>query len=445
MNKQYLKKLLTIAVPIMLSNVISQLQMIIDRIFLGHFNKYYMSALGNVSSPMWTTMSFCFAITTGASILISQNVGAKNKEEVEKYAASLTKWNNVLPILLFFFWFFAGEYVFRIMGVSDDLMPMCLGYTKYFAPIFLLVGLESTFSVIMQTSNYTKPMVAYGIIRAGLNIVLDYIMIFGKLGFPRMGIEGAAIATTVAEFAGCLFALLVVVSSKKVSTRPSLKKVISAPIKPFFHSINLGIMVALEDFGWNLGNLIIIRILNSIDVMAAGIYSIIFSVEVLVVVIIGAIGNGTLTVTGEAKGSHDVKMYKGVCKIAYILCAGVSFITLIICAIIPQQIISLFTNEQEIIAGCGIYLILVCLNLYGKSGNIVIGSGIRGSGDTVWMLCTQLLGTVLVVAFACIFVYLFDFGIIGVFFAVILDEGIRAIINLFKFNRIVAGWEAKKA
>lgn len=445
MNKQYLKKLLTIAVPIMLSNVISQLQMIIDRIFLGHFNKYYMSALGNVSSPMWTTMSFCFAITTGASILISQNVGAKNKEEVEKYAASLTKWNNVLPILLFFFWFFAGEYVFRIMGVSDDLMPMCLGYTKYFAPIFLLVGLESTFSVIMQTSNYTKPMVAYGIIRAGLNIVLDYIMIFGKLGFPRMGIEGAAIATTVAEFAGCLFALVVVVSSKKVSTRPSLKKVISAPIKPFFHSINLGIMVALEDFGWNLGNLIIIRILNSIDVMAAGIYSIIFSVEVLVVVIIGAIGNGTLTVTGEAKGSHDVKMYKGVCKIAYILCAGVSFITLIICAIIPQQIISLFTNEQEIIAGCGIYLILVCLNLYGKSGNIVIGSGIRGSGDTVWMLCTQLLGTVLVVAFACIFVYLFDFGIIGVFFAVILDEGIRAIINLFKFNRIVAGWEAKKA
>ncbi|MEE1305816.1 MAG: MATE family efflux transporter [Agathobacter sp.] len=445
MNKQYLKKLLTIAVPIMLSNVISQLQMIIDRIFLGHFNKYYMSALGNVSSPMWTTMSFCFAITTGASILISQNVGAKNKEEVEKYAASLTKWNNVLPILLFFFWFFAGEYVFWIMGVSDDLMPMCLGYTKYFAPIFLLVGLESTFSVIMQTSNYTKPMVAYGIIRAGLNIVLDYIMIFGKLGFPRMGIEGAAIATTVAEFAGCLFALVVVVSSKKVSTRPSLKKVISAPIKPFFHSINLGIMVALEDFGWNLGNLIIIRILNSIDVMAAGIYSIIFSVEVLVVVIIGAIGNGTLTVTGEAKGSHDVKMYKGVCKIAYILCAGVSFITLIICAIIPQQIISLFTNEQEIIAGCGIYLILVCLNLYGKSENIVIGSGIRGSGDTVWMLCTQLLGTVLVVAFACIFVYLFDFGIIGVFFAVILDEGIRAIINLFKFNRIVAGWEAKKA
>ena len=49
-----------IAVPIMLSNVISQLQMIIDRIFLGQMNKLYMSALGNVTSPMWTTMSFCW-------------------------------------------------------------------------------------------------------------------------------------------------------------------------------------------------------------------------------------------------------------------------------------------------------------------------------------------------------------------------------------------------
>ena len=75
-NKKYLPGLLNIAVPIMLSNLISQLQMLIDRIFLGHVNSMYMSALGNVTSPMWTTMSFCFSIVTGASILISQSVGA---------------------------------------------------------------------------------------------------------------------------------------------------------------------------------------------------------------------------------------------------------------------------------------------------------------------------------------------------------------------------------
>ena len=72
--KLYMKRLLIIAVPIMLSNLIGQLQMLIDRVFLGHANNLYMSALSNCTTPMWTTMSFCFSIVVGASILISQSL-----------------------------------------------------------------------------------------------------------------------------------------------------------------------------------------------------------------------------------------------------------------------------------------------------------------------------------------------------------------------------------
>ncbi|MGN1105902.1 MAG: MATE family efflux transporter, partial [Huintestinicola sp.] len=359
--------------------------------------------------------------------------------------ASMIKWNNILPILLFFFWLFCGEYVFRAMGVSEEIMPMCLGYMKFFAPTFLIVGIESSFSVIMQTSNYTKPLIFYGIIRAGLNILLDWVLIFGNLGFPELGIEGAAIATTIAEFGGCLFAFIVVTMNNSLKTKPPLKSILSAPIKPFLSSIGLGINAGLEDLSWNLGNLIIIRILNSIDVAAAGIYSIVFSVEVLAVVIIGAIGSSTMTLSGEAKGSGDIKQFSGVCKTAYILCAGVSALMLVICLIFPENILALFTKEESIIAGCGIYLMLVCLNLFSKSGNIIIGNGIRGSGNTRWMLFTQIFGTIFVVCSACLFVYGLGFGIIGVFLAVIADEGARALINLFKLRRILGDWNSTTA
>ena len=149
---QYVKPLLTIAVPIILSNIISQVQMLIDRAFLGHMNKMYMSALSNVSSPVWTTMSFCFSIVIGASIMISQRVGAGEKDKTHEYAASMLKWNNVIPVLLFLFWMFFSEPVFRAMGVSDNLMPMCLEYVRFFAPVFLVVGLEASSMVIMQLS-----------------------------------------------------------------------------------------------------------------------------------------------------------------------------------------------------------------------------------------------------------------------------------------------------
>ncbi|RHU53892.1 MATE family efflux transporter [Coprococcus sp. TF11-13] len=441
-NKKYLPGLLNIAVPIMLSNLISQLQMLIDRIFLGHVNSMYMSALGNVTSPMWTTMSFCFSIVTGASILISQSVGAGDNEHIEEYSGAMVKYNNIIPILLFFFWTFCAEFVFRLMGVSDGLMPMCLDYSRYYAPVFLITGLGGAFSVILQTSNYTKPLVIYGILRSGVNIFLDWVMIFGRFGLPAMGIKGAAIATTIAEYSGLIFAVIFVVSSKKLNTKPSMKWVLKAHIKPYLLSAKLGVNTALEDFAWNLGNLLLIRILNAINEMAAGIYSIIFSVEVLAVVIIGAIGNGTMTLTGEAKGNNDLGKYKGVCVCAYGLCIVVGIITLGVCLAFPQQIISLFTNDKSIIASCGIYRIFISINLFAKSANIVVGNAIRGSGNTIWMLITQLFGTVWVVSVALLFVFVLKLGIAGVFLAVIVDEIVRSFINLGKYLRIVKNWES---
>ena len=98
-KQRYINSIMKIAFPLILSNAISQIQMIIDRMFLGQVDPLYMSALGNVNSPMWTSMSFCFAITAGASILISQNVGAGNMDKVKEYTSSMIKWNNI-PCLI---------------------------------------------------------------------------------------------------------------------------------------------------------------------------------------------------------------------------------------------------------------------------------------------------------------------------------------------------------
>ena len=80
---EYKNKLVKIFVPIMLSNLISQVQMIIDRIFLGRMDILYMSAVGNATAPMWTTMSFIYSLSTGASILISHSVGEKDIEKAK--------------------------------------------------------------------------------------------------------------------------------------------------------------------------------------------------------------------------------------------------------------------------------------------------------------------------------------------------------------------------
>lgn len=443
-NKEYLRRLLIIAVPIMLSNIISQLQMTIDRIFLGRANNLYMSALSNVTSPVWTAMSFCFSLSAGASILISQSVGADDRERAEEYAGSMIKYNNIIPVFLFFFWLFLSEPVFTYMGVSENLMPMCLSYARFYAPVFILAGLGGSLSVILQTSNYTKPMVVYGILRAGLNIVLDYVLIYGKLGFPVLGIKGAAIGTTIAEYVGAIYIAYVFFTSKRLDTRPSLKGIKNAELSSYLVSAKLGVNTALENFAWNIGNLFLIRILNTINEFAAGIYSIIFGIEVLAVVIVGAIGNGTMTLASEAAGKKDLAQYKGVCICAYGLCVIVAVLMIILSIAFPEQIIGLFTKASSVITASSIYLLMSGINIFSKSANIIIGNGIRGSGDTKWMLYTQMFGTVSIVCIAAFFVYVCRFGITGVFLAVLVDEAVRALINLGKYLRIVKLWEVMR-
>jgi Na+-driven multidrug efflux pump len=164
------------------------------------------------------------------------------------------------------------------------------------------------------------------------------------------------------------------------------------------------------------------------------------SVVILVVVVVASFGTATMILTGEAKGKNDRDQYSQVVKSAYGLSALVAFVMLIICFINPERILSLFTKDTYIIETSGYLLILICVNLFGKSANIICGSGIKGSGDTKWMLYTQVFGTVLVVTCAWIMVYVFKLGILGVFVAVMIDEGLRAIINFGKFGKVVKCW-----
>ena len=197
----------------------------------------------------------------------------------------------------------------------------------------------------------------------------------------------------------------------------------------------------MEDFAWNFGNLFLIRLLNNINELAAGIYSIIFGVEILAVVLVGAIGNGTMTLTSEAVGKKDVAQYKGVCICAYGLCSIVSAVMVILGIAFPEQIVAAFTKDASIIASSAIYLFLMGINLFSKSANTIVGNTIRGSGDTRWMLYTQLFGTVGIILVSILFVNICGFGIIGVFLAVLVDEAVRAAINFFRYLRIVKNWK----
>ena len=434
--REYIKRILAIAIPIMLSNLISQLQMVIDKIFIGRLSIDSMSAVGNASTPMWTTMSAIFALTSGATILVSQAYGANDIPKSKKYLASLFKFNNALGIFLFLFWLLCPQGVFRIIGVDASIMGMSIDYAHYFSPIFALTGIGASISCMLQVSQRTKIMAWYGIVRSLTNVVLDYAMIFGHFGFPAWGVKGAAIATTVAELLGDLIVLIYVLAAKDLLLKPTFAQILGAKFSPYVHTIKFGLPAACEDFAWNLGNLYLLAMLNKVSVEAAGIHAIVFSVELIAVTMVGSIGTATLSLSGYETGRKNVKGVWNVVMCSAYLSWAISLFNLVLFILLPMQILGLFTKDQAVLAAAPMYLLIVGIDLFPKSGNIIFGSGIKGYGQPAWMLKTQLFGTFFIIVMSSIMVLGLHLGILELFGLVVVDETLRFLLNNWKLRRI---------
>lgn len=434
--KEYIKKILAIAIPIMLSNLISQLQMMIDRIFIGRLSIESMSAVSNSSTPMWTSMSVIFALTSGATILMSQAYGAKDIDRAKSVLASLFKFNNVIALLLFLFWLLCPQIAFNLMGVDKSIIGMSVDYSRYFSPIFILIGIGASISCMLQVSQKTGIMVWYGVSRSVANVILDYVMIFGHFGFPAMGVKGAALATTIAELLGDLIVIVYVLNAKDLSLKPTFSQIVSAKFRPYMDTIKFGAPAACEEFGWNLGNLYLIAMLNKVSVEAAGIHSIIFGLELISVVIVTSIGTATLTLSGYETGKKNNRGVWDVVISSSVLCLGIAIVNLLLFMAFPKPILGLFTTNTAVLAMAPMYLFVVGIDLFPKSGNIIFGSGIRGYGQPSWMLKTQLFGTAFVMVFSTVLVMVFHMGILAIFSLVVIDEVLRFILNGWKLHRI---------
>lgn len=434
-TKSYGIRLLSIALPIIISNLIGQLQMVIDKVFLGRLRLECMSAVGNAIGPVWTTMSTISAMTLGGTILISQAIGADDEKKAKGIMASVLKYNNILAALLFFFWLFCSRLVFTVMGVDEKVIDMSIDYARYIAPIFLVTGISASVTSMLQVCEKTKIIAVSGFVRSGLNIILDYLFIFGKLGLPRMEVGGAALATTIAEYIGAMVIIIYAVRKKDLIVKPDWMSILQAKGSYYLTAIKVGIPAALEEFAWNFGNLFLIVMLNHVSAVAAGIYSIIFSVELIQVVIVNGLGQATVTLSGQETGGGNRRGVRKLVSTSLPWSIALACMMLILFIAFPQTIIGFFTTDQGVIAASKTYLLIVGIDLFPKAANIIIGSGIRGFGDTMWMLKTQIFGTIFVISVSAILVLGLHVGMLGIFWLVVVDETIRSLLNLWKLMK----------
>jgi Na+-driven multidrug efflux pump len=232
-------RMFQIAIPIAISGLVTQAQMLIDTAFLARYTvtlptgailsgSEILSAVGNVFFPYIVGLSFLWSLTTGTVILVSQRLGAKDPDQARTYAQTSIKYNTLLSLLIFIFWYLFAEKIFTLLGVRQPILSLCLVYTRFLSLELFYLGFSTTIGAIFQGMGITRPEMFVGILRSILHVIFDYLLIFGHFGFPELGVGGAGLASSLAGLIGAIILMVIYFRMRNLPFKPRAREILTA-------------------------------------------------------------------------------------------------------------------------------------------------------------------------------------------------------------------------
>ena len=253
-GKSFAKYASSLALPVFLQNLITFVLGMMDVILLQGKGDIAVASVSLANQAYFCINLLIFGISSGSSVLISQFRGGKDLLSMRKVViiALLTATCLLLPLVLFFT--LCPATALKIMTSEAELIKAGTSYVRIVSPSFICSGISYIFASLLRCTGKAKLPLFSSITAILLNTTLNYILIYGKLGFPAMGIDGAAIATVLSRVVEMLLILFFVYLGKdnviKVSSK-DLSGLSRAHVKKFFV---ISLPIILNEFAWGLCN-----------------------------------------------------------------------------------------------------------------------------------------------------------------------------------------------
>lgn len=422
-----------IALPIMIQRITNHFMLLVDRAFVGNLDARYLAAVGNVMVPFNAMLNTFFALATGLTVLVAHNAGRRDYTKARRLSQAAFFYFSLISIGLFLLWFFGADRIFSLFGVSGEVRQYSSVYVRILSVYLIFFGIENAAASILQGVGATRPIMMSGVFRSVSNIFLDWLFIFGKWGFPALGLAGAALATVISNLLGVGLLFYSLFLRENLPFRLSLKALFQPGWRLFQETARVGIPSGLEILLYQSGQLVLVRLLNEIDVMAIGIYTLVTSLQNLPVLLYMGFAKATMTMVGQYWGEERFAAAKGIAFYALKVSVLTSALGGLLFLLFPGVLLQLFTTDPGVVTRAAQLLRISGILLVFQSSNIVAGHAIRATGDTKWMLYSQIYGTLFVLGFSSFAIFCLNWGLIGVYLTTMLDEFFRGIVNFFRF------------
>ena len=396
-DRQKCSELLKLAWPLIIANGFWNLQLTIDRIYLGAYSTEALGASMAVMSIFWTPMALLQQTGSYVTTFVSQYLGSKNDSMVGP-ALWQSLYLSAIGGLLFLLFIFISEPFFRFIGHSPTVQKLEVDYFNAICfsalPMALVASLSGYFAGI------TKTQMVMWVNGVGLlaNVILDYLLIFGNMGFKAYGIKGAGYATVMANFASVFFAIGVIFLSKesvrfKIKTSFQINK--DLMMKYLKYGLPSGLQWSLEGLAFTVFLILVGRFVNGEAALASS--SIAVTVMMLSVMPAIGVAQSVMVKVGHHLGEGDTESarlytWAGAQLSAVYMCsAGLSFF------LFPDFYVNWFKNDSNPVLWAQVAMIaptlLMLVGVFTTFDSLYLNLSfaLKGAGDTRFVSIVALL------------------------------------------------------
>lgn len=385
-DKRFYKKTLAIAAPVAFQALLNNLLNVIDTIMIGSLGEGELAAVGLANKVFFVLSLVLFGVAGGATVLTAQYWGKKDIPNVRR-VLGLSLCIGLCAALLFSI---AGicfpQSVMRIFTPNRDTILLGAGYLSIVALSYPFQAISQCYTFFYRAVNKVVFSVIITASAIAVNAVINYTLIYGKFGFPKMGLQGAAIGTLVARIYESLAIITYVYVTKGAgAAKPQeLFRFDKAFVRKFF---KIALPVIFNESIWGIGVTMYALVYGRMGVVAVAVITATQVVEEMFVAAFNGLASATGVVLGNEMGANrldDTKRHAKVLlrsNLLFSVCLGILLIAL------RKYILSMFNLSEEVFSAAAVCLLIFACYLPFKTNNYVNIVGIlRSGGDTKYSL-----------------------------------------------------------
>lgn len=385
------RTLAMVAVPIAIQSLIGSSLNLVDNLMVGKLGEAELNAVGVAVQIYFIHWMLLFGFTSGCATFMAQFFGAKDIENMKKTAGFALTITVTVSIVFFIAGFFFPQYIIRIFTGFPEIIALGTGYIRMAAPGFLCVAITVPLTSLLRATQQTRIPLFISVTAFVMNTCLNYALIYGNFGAPKMGIEGAALATLIARSVEMIITIWVVFKKNEMLAG-AVKEYFSYQKDLAVRIVKNAIPTTLNETLWGLGTALYVAAFARVGITEGAAVQACNTINNLFIMAGFSLGDATLILVGQKLGQGKIEESYDMAKKLVKISAIVGLIAGVMLILTGKALLGFFefTPKGESYA----FLILIVygatmwLPLYNATN---ITGVLRGGGDTKFAMYTEVL------------------------------------------------------